>query len=171
MQSTIRLAASLAACSMASIASAQFDIAPATSISGLTRAGGVAAVHRIRAMDAIEIEEQGDSGPAYLVKTDDGARLAFVGQYLERYRAKGFPWTEFEILEAPRSKLFFGLVKIGARLPPSAKRAPLGWDEYQRLAMGNGNYRVLDPDHWDALARAVRPGTGDRETTPRGEGT
>ena len=73
-------------------------------------AGGVAAVHRVVAIDAIEVEEQEDEGPSLFILTSDGSTLLMTGQYLEAYRRKGFPWRTFEILEAPASKIFFGLV-------------------------------------------------------------
>jgi hypothetical protein len=109
-------------------------------------AGGVAAVHAVRAIDAIEVEEGEDEGPAYFVLTDDGTTLLFAGQYLAPYRRKGFPWKEFEILEAPRSKIFFGLVPRGERLAPSARRPPFSWEEFKAFARGKREYAVLDVD-------------------------
>ncbi|HET8645565.1 MAG TPA: hypothetical protein VFO85_08770 [Vicinamibacteria bacterium] len=115
-------------------------------------AGGVAAVHRIRAVDAVEVEEGEDEGPTYFLLTDDGRTMVFSGQYLARYRSKGFPWREFEVLEAPHSKLFFGLNGLGERLPPSLRRPPLSWEEYKRLVSGTKEYGVLDVS-FDTLKR------------------
>jgi hypothetical protein len=109
-------------------------------------AGGVAAVHTVRAVDAVEVEEGEDEGPAYFVLTEDGATLLFAGQYLAPYQRKGFPWKEFEILEAPRSKIFFGLVPRGERLAPSARRPPFTWEEFKAFARGKREYAVLDVD-------------------------
>lgn len=116
-------------------------------------AGGVAAVHVVRAIDAVEVDEGEDEGPAYFVLTDDGTTLLFAGQYLAPYRRKGFPWKEFEILEAPRSKIFFGLVPRGERLAPSVRRPPFSWEEFKEFARGKREYAVLDVD-FDAVKKA-----------------
>jgi hypothetical protein len=107
-------------------------------------ARGVAAAHRVVAVDAIEVEEQEDEGPTYFLLTDDGKTMVFSGQYLESYKRKGFPWTTFEILEGPESKVFFGLVPDGARLAPSLRRGPLSWEEYKQFVSGSRNYAILD---------------------------
>lgn len=107
-------------------------------------ARGVTAAHRVVVVDAIEVEEQEDEGPAYFVLTADGKTMVFAGQYLEGYKRKGFPWKAFEILEAPESKVFFGLVPDGARLAPSLRRGPLTWEEHKRFVAGSRNYAILD---------------------------
>ncbi len=107
-------------------------------------AGGVAAVHRVVALDAIEVEEQEDEGPAFYLLTDDGRTMLFAGQYLDAYRRKGFPWREFDVLEAPASKIFFGIKPEGEKLTPSARRPPFTWDEYKRYRAGMHNYGFLD---------------------------
>jgi hypothetical protein len=107
---------------------------------------GLAAAHRITAVDAIEVEEQEDEGPAYFLLTAAGETMLFTGQYLDRYKRKGFPWRDFEILEAPESRVFFGLVPLGDRLAPSARRPPFTWDEYKRLCRAVKNYAVVDVD-------------------------
>jgi hypothetical protein len=115
-------------------------------------AGGVAAVHRVVAVDAIEVEEGEDEGPSFFVLTSEGSTLLFTGQYLEAYRRKGFPWRTFEILEAPVSKIFFGLVPQSERLPPSVRRAPFSWDEFKTFAKGKREYAAVDLD-FEALKR------------------
>jgi hypothetical protein len=115
---------------------------------------GLAAAHRIKAVDAIEVDEQEDEGPAYFILTANGHTILFAGQYLEGYKRKGFPWTEFEILEAPHSKVFFGLVPIGDRLKPSTRRSPLAWEEYKTLCMGKRNYALLDLE-FEALKEEI----------------
>ena len=107
-------------------------------------ARGVAAVHRVEAVDAIEIEEQEDEGRTFFLLTGDGKTLLLSGQYLDPYVRKGFPWTAFEILEAPESKVFFGLVPQGDRLAASVRRGPLSWDEYRRLVSGHGKYAIVN---------------------------
>lgn len=116
-------------------------------------AGGVAAVHAVRAVDAVEVEEGEDEGPAYFLLTHDGATLLFAGQYLGPYKRKGFPWKEFEILEAPRSKIFFGLVPRGERLVPSARRPPFTWEEFKAFAKGKREYAVLDNVDFNAVKK------------------
>jgi hypothetical protein len=107
-------------------------------------ARGMAAAHRVVAVDAIEIEEQEDEGPTFFLLTGDGKTLLLSGQYLDPYARKGFPWSAFEILEAPESKVFFGLVPHGERLVPSVRRGPLSSDEYKRLVSPHRNYAILD---------------------------
>jgi hypothetical protein len=109
-------------------------------------AGGVAAVHRVVAVDAIEVEEREDEGPSYFILTSEGSTLLFTGQYLGPYRRKGFPWRTFEILEAPASKIFFGLVPRGERLPPSVRREPFSWEEYKTLVKGKRKYGTVALD-------------------------
>jgi hypothetical protein len=120
-------------------------------------AGGVAAVHHVVAIDAVEVEEGEDEGPSFFILADDGKAYLFAGQYLAPYKRKGFPWKAFEILEAPQSKMFFGLVSRGEKLAPSASRAPFTWDEYKAFASFKGGYAVVDVD-FDALkeGRLVR---------------
>ena len=108
----------------------------------LTR--GQAAVHRIVAVDAIEIEEQEDEGPAFFVLTGDNRTMLFAGQYLDRFKARGFPWRAFDIVEAPESKVFFGITAAGERLPPSGRRGPLTWQEAKSFGTLNAKYRLID---------------------------
>jgi hypothetical protein len=117
-------------------------------------ARGEAAVHRIVAVDAIEVAEQEDEGPSYFVLTDDGTTMLFAGQYLDAYKRKGFPWKTFEILEAPESKIFFGLVPVGEKLTPSATRPPFSWQEYKDFAHGKREWAVLQVD-FASLKQAV----------------
>lgn len=116
---------------------------------------GQAAVRRVVAVDAIEVEEQEDEGPAFFVKTEDGRTMLFAGQYLDRLKAKGFPWTAFEIVEAPDSKRFFGIVAAGSPLKPRVRRPPFSWDEARRFGSLRGHYRFLD-ENFDALKDALR---------------
>ena len=115
---------------------------------------GEIAAQRIIATDAIEVEAQRDEGPAYFILTADGTTMLFSGQYLERLKRKGFPWTAFDILEAPESKIFFDISSAGDRLPPSATRPPFTWDEVKLYGTNEGNYRIVDVD-FGSLARGV----------------
>lgn len=108
---------------------------------------GEVALRHVAATDAIEIEEQGDSGPWYFVRTADGKTVLFCGQYLARLKSKGFPWASFDIVEAPTSKVFFGLSRHdGDRLVPSAVRPPLEYAEAKALGAFKANYVEMEAD-------------------------
>jgi hypothetical protein len=62
-----------------------------------------------------------------------GNTMLFAGQYLARLKGKGFPWRAFDIVEAPESRIFFGINPAGDRLQPSIKRPPFSWEEAKRL--------------------------------------
>jgi hypothetical protein len=110
----------------------------------LTR--GEAAAKRVVAIEAIAIEEEEDEGPGYFLLTNDGKTMLFAGQYLEPFVRKGFPWTAFDILEAPESQMFFGLAAAGTRLKPSHTRGPLTWEESKAFGILNAKYVTLDRD-------------------------
>jgi hypothetical protein len=111
---------------------------------------GEIAIHHVEVVDAIEIEEVEDEGPSYFLLTSDKEVLYFSGQWLDREKRKGFPWTTFEIHDAPLSKIFFGLKKTGERLVPSFTRKPLEWNTLKQYGAFNGKYRVLN-ESFDSL--------------------
>lgn len=119
-------------------------------------AGGRLAFRRIEAVDAVEFEEAGDSGPCFVILTSSGQTLLFDGQNLETYVRKGFPWTTFEIREAPESGVFFGLRRVGERLVPSACVPALSFAERKALGSFNRSYQVVDVD-FPALKQRDRP--------------
>ena len=146
-------------------------------------AGGVAACHLVRAVDAVEFEEREDEGPVFFVPLRQ-ARRSLLGQYLARYKSKGFPWREFEVMEAPNSKVFFGFKAIGERLEPSAKHPPLPWDAYKQLLSGAREYAIVnvafeEPQRgshhiirtvarrWDRGSPPSAPGSTRRRSPPR----
>jgi hypothetical protein len=106
-------------------------------------ARGEMAIHHIEVVDAIEIEELEDEGPSYFFLTSDKDVLYFSGQWLDREKRKGFPWTTFEIHDAPLSKIFFGLKKTGERFTPTFVRKALDWNTLKRHGAFKGKYRVL----------------------------
>lgn len=108
--------------------------------------GGQLAVRHVEAVDAVAFEEVEDCGPCYIVLTSDGRTLLFDGQYLEAYRRRGFPWTRFEIREAPESGVFFGLRKVGERLMPSARLPSLSFAERTALGTFNKSYQTVEVD-------------------------
>jgi len=110
-------------------------------------AEGNLAVHRIVVADAIEVEEQEDEGPSYFVLTTERKVIYFHGQVMDGHKRRGFPWKEFEIREAPRSKMLFRLKKKGDKFPPSFVRKPMTYEEMKHYS-GNfrGDYQMLDVD-------------------------
>lgn len=120
-------------------------------------AKGVAGVHRVVAEDAIEVEQAEDEGPGYFILTSDGRTMLFAGQYLERDKGLGFPWKEFEIVEAPESKVFFGLKPCGERLVPSLVRKPFTWEEYKKFSNAVRYYGVIDVPFGDLSKRSALP--------------
>jgi hypothetical protein len=109
-------------------------------------ASGELAFRRVDVVEAIAFEEAGDSGPCYVLLTSDGRTLLFDGQYLETHRRKGFPWTSFEIREAPESRVFFGLHRIGERLAPSACLPAMSFEERKALGSFDRSYQEIDVD-------------------------
>jgi hypothetical protein len=109
-------------------------------------ARGEVAIHHVQVLDAIEIEEVEDEGPSYFILTDEKEVLYFSGQWLDREKRKGFPWTTFNILEAPASRTFFSLKKTGERFRPSHIRKALDWETLKKFGAFKGSYRILNVD-------------------------
>ena len=124
-------------------------------------ARGEAAVHRVAASEAIAVGAGEDEGPTIFLRTLDGETMVFAGQYLEPYVRRGFPWSAFEILEAPESKLFIDLVKAGDKLTPARRAQPLTWEEVKTYGVLEDRYRVLAVD-FDAVKRVLRFDDGFR---------
>ena len=122
-------------------------------------ARGQLAVRQVEAIDAVSFEEVEDCGPCYVVLTRDGATILFDGQYLEAYRRRGFPWTSFEIREAPESGVFFGFRRLGERLLPSARLPSLSFAERKALGSFNKSYQTVTVD-FTALKERSRPTKG-----------
>jgi hypothetical protein len=59
--------------------------------------------------------------------------LLFAGQYLDRLKAKGFPWTAFDI-------------------KPSGRRPSFTWEEAKAFGVLDRNYRFLDVE-FEAIRR------------------
>jgi hypothetical protein len=72
--------------------------------------------------------------------------MLMAGQYLERYRRRGFPWSTFLIEAAPHSGKFFRLRRTGERLPPSSTRPAFSWPELKSFGDMNAHYWFLDRD-------------------------
>lgn len=71
---------------------------------------------------------------------------------MDRLKHKGFPWSAFDIVEAPDSGIFFGIKAAGDRLTPSFRRPPLTWQEAKTYGILNAKYRTLELD-FESLKR------------------
>jgi hypothetical protein len=111
-------------------------------------ARGVAEARRFEIAEAVKVEEREDEGPSFFLKTADGQIFIFSGQYLDTGKNRSFPWASFEVLEAPESRRFFGLHKLGEPLKPSFVRQPFDGTEFKRYCCQH--YRQLEED-FDSL--------------------
>jgi hypothetical protein len=93
-----------------------------------------------------EIEEQEDEGPSYIVVTKERESVLLTGQWLVRLKMRKFPWSKFEVSEAPMSGRFFGVYNRGVPFPVSQKRGPLSFEHAKALGCFHSNYIVLDDD-------------------------
>ena len=84
---------------------------------------GLAVARSVTVAEAILYPEREDEGPAYLLRTAEGAVLLGAGQRMNRHQRRGFPWASFELVEAPQSGVVFTLRRTGARLKPLVARA------------------------------------------------
>jgi hypothetical protein len=107
-------------------------------------------------MDAIEVEEKEDEGPSYFLNTADGEVILFTGQYLDDYKQRKFPWRSFEIIEAPNSRVFFGLKQLGNPFEPSAHRLPFNFAEFKKF--GGKKYQPLDMSFGELKAAYYKSG-------------
>ena len=98
-----------------------------------------------------EVEEGEDEGPSYIIETTCGQHILFTGQYLDRLKAKGFPWTKFEITEAPYSKLFFNLKKLGKSMKANSTRVPFSYKLARKLGCFDNDYIVLTQDKTELI--------------------
>ncbi len=107
-------------------------------------AGGQVRVLRVELVDVIEVEEQEDEGPSFIVETRSGETILLTGQYLAAAKARKFPWTCFELIEAPKSKLFLGLEKVGEPAAVNSRRPPFSYEVAQRLGCFERDYVILN---------------------------
>ena len=123
-------------------------------------ARGEVAVHRIRAVDAVAIDEQEDEGPAWFILDDTGVAILFAGQFLEPAKRTGFPWTTIEVVEAPASRLFVRIESAGEPIEPSVRHASFPWQELERVVTLPRQWGVVPVD-FEALKQGrVRASAG-----------
>ena len=116
---------------------------------------GKAAVHTINVDEVIEVSEMEDEGPAYIVRSDENETIIFSGQYLLKYKEKGFPWTTLEVAEAPTSKVFLGLRQVGAHLEPSLVRQQFSYADFKKFSCNKEYYKVLDVNYEEMKGGSV----------------
>jgi len=108
--------------------------------------GGQVAVHRVTPVEALEAPEIEDEGPVFFVREVEGPTLFFAGQAMSRLKRKGFPWTSFDIVEAPLSKYSFGLRSQGGKLERVSVRPSLTYDEAKGLGVFERDYGTIDKE-------------------------
>ena len=109
-------------------------------------AGNTVVIHTVRVVDAIAVEEGKDEGPTFFVAAESGETLAFVGQYLSRHAALGFPTRELEIRETPNARRFLGVTRRGDRVTPSLVRPPLSAAAVRELGLSGREWQILPLD-------------------------
>ena len=122
---------------------------------------GEVAVHRIRAIDAVEVLEQEDEGPSFFVLDDTGVVILFRGQYLEGPKRKGFPWMLIDVIETPESKRFLRVESAGEPLEPSVRHASFPWPELAEWIPIRREWGIVDLDF-----EAVKQGRGISKPRP-----
>jgi len=103
--------------------------------------------------DAVAVEECEDEGLSFYLLLDDGRTLFLSGQYLHGPVEAGFPWTSFELVQAPIAGYTVRIVAHGPSLRPSRTRAPFTETEYKSgVIPDDGTIATRD---FDALKNAV----------------
>ena len=105
---------------------------------------GDARISVIRPADVTEVEEQEDEGPSYIVKTDEDAWVLLSGQEMLPHRRRGFPWSQFGVVEAPSSGVFFGLTQMGDPIPVDRTIPPMSYELARDLGTFKRTFIVLD---------------------------
>ncbi|HEX2188263.1 MAG TPA: hypothetical protein VHG51_05160 [Longimicrobiaceae bacterium] len=118
---------------------------------------------RVRARDAIRVEESEDEGSAFYLLLEDGRVLFLAGQYLYDEEEDGrFPCTEFVLVRTPLTRLVLDLRCTGAPLPPCGVRPPFTAEEFRADRVPEDG-AVLETD-FDRLRRDVQPPRGSHPT-------
>jgi hypothetical protein len=103
--------------------------------------------------DAIAVEEREDEGLSFYLLLDDGRTLFLSGQYLYEPVEAGFPWTSFELVEAPLTGYTVRIVARGLSVRPSRTRGPFTDTEYDAGAVPDDRTVAMLDFH--ALKNAV----------------
>ncbi|RZV39078.1 MAG: hypothetical protein EX272_01270 [Chromatiales bacterium] len=105
---------------------------------------GEARVTVIEPVDITEFEELEDEGPSYVIRTAGDDWLLLSGQEMLRHKRRGFPWSQFGVVEAPSSGVFFGLRKTGDSVPVTRTLPPMAYDLARDLGTFERTFVVLD---------------------------
>ena len=108
----------------------------------------------VRPVEVTEYEEEEDEGPSYVMRTDDGQWLLLSGQDMARCKLDGFPWSEFSVIEAPRSGFFFGLGKRGDSIPVHKTLPQIPYEVARDLGAFERTMVILDEPALRLLAAA-----------------
>lgn len=98
----------------------------------------------VEPLSVAEYKEIEDEGPSYLIETKEGESILLTGQYLSHYKSRKFPWSKFAIMEAPHSKINFGLKKMGESIPIFNFLPPMELDTAKELGCFEHDYILLD---------------------------
>ena len=117
---------------------------------------GKVSIHTVRAIDAFEVMEYEDERPTFVIKSEDSKTFIFTGQYLLDYLDDNFPWTKFEIVESPNSKVILRINKVGGPLKPSFVRQPFNSEERKKYSIKNEYYTAIDVDYDEFKADSIK---------------
>jgi len=81
--------------------------------------------------DAVAVDEHEDEGWSFYLLLDDGRTLFLSGQYLYEPVEAGFPWSSFELVQAPVAGYTVRIAPHGPSVRPSRQRAPFTDAEYK----------------------------------------
>lgn len=109
-------------------------------------AAGVAATTVIDPLSVVEVEELEDEGPSFIVETSTNDTVLLAGQEMDKYKRKKFPWAKFGVIEAPQSKQFFGLKKMGEPISIKQTISPLSYDQARNLGCFDHTFAILDEE-------------------------
>lgn len=109
-------------------------------------ARGEAAVHRIEVVSAVELVEREDEGSTFFLATPAGEVVRLSGQYLERPKRKGFPWSVVEIRETPAAKHFLGIGGDKKERVDPVRRGPPSREEERDWGPFDSEWARVDVD-------------------------
>ena len=105
---------------------------------------GKASITIIEPVSVVEVEEREDEGPSFLIETSTGDTVLLTGQELDRYKRKNFPWSKIGVIEAPNSKRFFGLKRMGESIQVKGKIPPLSYEKAKEIGCFEQTFIILD---------------------------
>jgi hypothetical protein len=116
-------------------------------------AAGDALVHTVYVAEAMIVLEHEDEGQTVFVKTTEDETLVFHGQDLELFTKRGFPWQQFEIVEAPQSRFFLKLRRLAPAFNARKFAGPLPYAEAKEYGLFQSRWKPLDVPYDTILQR------------------